>query len=247
MVTNSFSETRGILDMPPRLIPKEPTSKNYEKIFALELLPRWIGNTIIVAISVVTISVWANGMAGYVFAFARFKGKNVIFWIAMMPMFVTRFSILISQFIVVGKLGLSPLISVIVIILHTPAGIYLFRNYFLGIPSSIIQSARIDGAGEMMILRKIILPISGPIVGAVATFQGIGALGDFIWQLLNLQDPKTQTYIVGMIITTIKWGGLIEIGYNLAVGTMIFLPFVILFVFTSRYFFKAVSFEGEEE
>jgi ABC-type glycerol-3-phosphate transport system permease component len=241
MVVNAFTPAKMFLRVPPRLVPYDFTLANFKQALSITYLPRWIANTGVLLGIIITAGVLVNGAAGYVFAFAKFPGKQIIFWSMLTPIFVTRFSILISQFIIVGWLHLDNLWAVVAMSIFWPSGIFLFRNYFNSIPMSIVESARIDGASEWTILRRIVLPICKPIVGMSVVFLGMGVLGDYIWQMLNLQTDDVKTYLVGLMNTTMDFYTAKSIGYNLAVGTLLFIPYLLLFAFSSKYFIEGLT------
>lgn len=241
MVSNSFSPWQAFLTMPPRLFPREPTLVNYQAIARLPLMGRWLANTGFVVAAIVVAGILVNGTAGYVFGFGRLRWLRWMFWLLMAPIFVTRMAILISQFVVVGKLGLRGLAAVVLMSILWPSGIYLFRNYFSSVPDSLLESARLDGASEWAIFSRVVLPLCKPILGAAVVFLGMGALGDYIWQMLNLQRAELQTFLVGLMNTTLDVRVVNNIGYDLAVGTLLFLPYLLLFAVSSRYFIKGLT------
>jgi ABC-type glycerol-3-phosphate transport system permease component len=252
MVANSLSPARGFLRNPPRLLPYTFTLENYERALTMRsvptkasngfpLIPRWLLNTAILALVLVAVGVLINGAAGYAFCFARPRWMQALFWAMMAPIFVTRYVLLISQFIIVGKLHLSGMAAVVAMSIFWSTGIYLFRNYFKSIPMSIIESARIDGASEWTILTRIVLPLSKPILGASIVFLGMGALGDYVWQMLNLQQPAAQTFLVGLMSSIINVYVVKNIGYDLTVGTLLFMPYLLLFALSSRYFIGGLT------
>jgi len=247
MVTNGFTPSQAFLRIPPRIIPQAFTLKNYRVIFRIPLLARWVGNSVVVVAAIVTAGVFVNGAAGYVFAFAPGKWVKVLFWAMMAPLFVTRLVLLISQFVIVGKLQLRGLPAVVAMSIYWPTGIFLFRNYFGSVPVSLLESARLDGASEWTIFSRVVLPVCKPILGAATVFLGMGALGDYVWQMLNLQRKELQTYLVGLMNTTIDVRVWNNVGYDLAVGTMLFLPYLILFAASSRYFIKGLTLGGIKE
>jgi len=247
MVENSFTPAKAFLRMPPRLIPYEWTVKNYVEAFTLPNLPRWILNSAFIMVVAVSLGILINGAAGYVFAFAKHKWCVYVFWILMSSIFVTRYVLLISQFIIVGALGLRGIPAVILVLLFWPTGIYLFRNYYKSIPIELIESARIDGAKEWRILWSVVLPLSKPILGAAIVFLGMGVLGDYIWQMLNLQTPENKTYLVGLMASTINVLKVKNIGYDLAVGTLLFIPYLLIFAFSSKYFITGLTAGGLKE
>jgi ABC-type glycerol-3-phosphate transport system permease component len=252
MIANSFSPAKAFLRNPPRLLPYAWTLENYRRAILTNsagqmslgtgpLMPRWLANTAMVTAAIVVGGVLVNGAAGYAFAFSRARVLRGLFWLFMVPIFVTRYVLLISQFVVVGKLHMSGLVAVVSMSLFWSTGIFLFRNYFRSIPKEIVEVARIDGAGEWRILLQVVLPMSGPMVGMAVVFLGMGALGDYIWQMLNLQVPEQQTFLVGLLSTTINVYVVKNIGYDLAVGTLLFLPFLALFAVSSRYFISGLT------
>lgn len=241
MVTNSFTPSQAFLRIPPRFLPERPLLVNYRAIFAMPLVARWVGNSLIVVVSIVVAGLLINGAAAYVFAFSRQRWVKVAFWAMMVPIFVTRLVILIAQFVIVGKLGIRGLAAVVLMSVFWPTGIFLFRNYFSSMPASLLESARIDGASELTIFARIVLPLCKPIVGAGMVFLGMGALGDYIWQMLNLQQAELRTFLVGLMNSTIDVRVVQNIGYDLAVGTMLFLPYLVLFSASSRYFIKGLT------
>lgn len=241
MVTNSFSDSKQFLRSPPRIVPLNFTVENYVAIFKLPMLSRWIANTLLVVVCSIILGVLINGAAGYAFSQARWKWAGWLFWAMMVPIFVTGMMTIIARFVIVSKVGLRGLPAVIIMHLFWSTGIFLFRNYFREIPQGIIESARIDGASEWAVLTRIVLPISRPIVGCAVVFLGMGALGDYLWQMLNLQQVQEQTFIVGMIATATNVYMVKNIGYELAVGTMVFLPIVTLFAVSSRYFIAGLT------
>jgi len=241
MVTNSFSESKQFLRFPPRVVPLKWTLANYKALFEVPMLGRWVLNTVFIVAVIVIAGVVVNGAAGYAFAYGRGKWLNILFWMMMTPIFVTRIVLLIAQFVVVNKLGMRGTPAVILMSIFWATGIFLFRNYFRGIPSSIIESAKIDGAGEWTVLLRIVLPIARPIVGAAIVFLGMGALGDYVWQMLNLQQAETQTFLVGLIKSATYAYAVKNVGYELAIGVFLFVPYLILFSVSSKYFIKGLS------
>ena len=241
MIINSFSPAMGFIRNPPSITPYEWTAKNYQRAFALNHLSRWIVNTLVLAIAIITGGVIINSAAGYAFGFCKQKWIQAVFWAFMVPIFVTRYVLIITQIRVVGTVGLEDLPAVLSMSLFWATGIFLFRNYFRTIPIEVVESARIDGAGEWRVLMKIVMPMSKPMIGAAIVFLGMGALGDYIWQMLNLQRMEARTYLVGLMATAIDVYAVKNIGYDLAVGTLLFIPYLALFAVSSRYFVKGLQ------
>lgn len=241
MVTNSFTPVKQFMSYPPKFLPYKFTWANYIRALTIPELPGWLANTGIVVGLTVFLGVVVNGAGGYVFAFARMRWLKVAFWLLMLPIFTTEYVMIIPRYVIVNQLKLRGLWAVIPMTLYGPGMLYLFRNYFATIPISLVESARLDGASEATILFRVVLPICKPIVGTAIVFIGMGALGDWIWQLLNLKMPAQMTVLVGWMRSTMEAFVIEDIGYNLAIGTLLFLPYMIIFALSSRYFVKGLT------
>ena len=237
---------RGVMKMPPDLFPKHPTLKNFKLIFK-EFNFIWIINTVIVAACVIIISVITSCAAGYAFAHFKIKGGKILWMILLSGIMIPRIVLYIPQYVILRKIGLSGTIAGVVLpLLFAPVSIYLARVYFRTVPKAIIESARLDGANEIQILKSIIISVSKPIVTALSLFAGMAALNDYVWQNLVLQREQRQTLIVGLmrIITSLNTNkelGLNPLGLSMAVGTLLIIPVLLVFIFASKYFVNALG------
>jgi multiple sugar transport system permease protein len=246
MVAYSFAPIKGFVVMPPHLIPAAPTLNNYVMVMAVSHFARWVANSFIIVASVVLFGTIAAGSAGYAFAFLPFKGREVVFWILMSSMFVSYYALIVPRFQVVSKLGLHGLPAVIAMEVFWPTGIYLFRGYFHTIPASLLESARIDGAHEWQVFMRVVLPVCKPMIGCAVVFLGLGALQDFLWQMLVLQTEQSRTLLVGLMSTIYQTGGggshtIRNLGYDMAVGTVLLVPLLAIFAASSRYFVEGLK------
>jgi len=244
MVINGFTPNKGMLDLPPRLLPYRFTVENYQRIGRLPLLGRLTMNSLVVMLVLIVGAILIASAASYVFRVGRSKKLKYIFWALMAPIFVTRITVFISQFVIVNKLGLHGLPAVIIMPMYWPVGIFLFRNYYATIPDSFLESAWMDGASEFRSFASIMLPLSRPMIGMGVVMLGLSAWGDYIWQNVNLQVAKTQTLLVALVNSTLDIRELEYIGYDLAVGTILFLPYIILFAIGGRYFVRGLTAGG---
>jgi multiple sugar transport system permease protein len=250
MAQGSFQPIRGVLHIPPMLWPMRPTLENYALVFGQPFLLRWAASSLVVVAGYVVVGIAVNGAAGYVFAMARFPGKEALFVLLIGALLISRQMMIIPQFVVVRALGLREHAAVIAMASLWPVGIFLFRNYFESIPRSLAESARIDGAGEARIFARVMLPLSAPVLGAAVAFKGMEALSDYIWQMLNLQSEETRTLLVGLAGSVAKMRMqriTNNIGYELAVGTVLLVPLVVVFALASRYFVRGLALGGVKE
>jgi len=238
MIGNSLSADKSFSRVPPTFLPKRFSTVHYRELLALKLLPRWIANTALIASVHVVGQILINGAAGYVFAFHR--GLKWLFWIFMKPIFVSQYVLLVPQFVVFGKLGMIGLPAVILPGVWA-TGIFLFRNYFKTIPKSFTEAARMDGAGEFLIFRRVILPLSAPIVGSAVVLISMGIVGSYVWPMLNLRAEEQQTYLVGLMNSAINVYAVKNVGKDMAIGVMAMLPYFLIFSLTSKHFIGGLT------
>ena len=245
MFIGSLSDIYGVMKMPPQLWPINPILDNYLKMLQWPLL-LWICNSLVVVIFSTLLSVLVSCSAGYVFAFYNFRFKNILWPLFLIGIMIPRISLIIPTFVIIRKLGLSgSLLAAILPIVFSPFGLYLARNYFESVPKSLLESARIDGAIESIILIKIIMPISKPIVTSLSLFASIGALQDFIWQMLVLQKDSVKTLLIGTISEVSRRGGgdlnINPLGRSFAVSIILMLPLIIVFLIANKYFLNSLE------
>lgn len=246
MIIGSLQDIHGVMKMPPRLIPSNMILDNYLKLFSWNVRI-WLFNSILVCTGTVILSVFLSCSGGYVFSFYRFKYKKIIWSSLLVGMMIPRISMIIPLYVIMRKLGLSgTLYAVVFPIVFSPVGLYLARNYFSTIPISLLESARLDGANEFQILYKIVMPVSKPIIVALSVFASIGVLQDYIWQMLVLQDQEKQTLLVGLMRQVMIRGGGADtnvnpIGRTLAVGVVLLLPLLVIFLVANKYFVSSLS------
>ncbi len=246
LAIGSLQDIHGVLLMPPRLWPMNATLDNYQWAFS-KPVGVWALNTVVVAASVAVLSVAVSCSAGYAFAFYEFRGKRVLWLLLLAGIMVPRISLIIPLFVTIHKLGLTGTrLGVILSTTLSPVGLYLARTYFETVPKSVMESARLDGANDAQVLTRIVAPISRPIVTCLALFAGVGALQDFMWQMLQLQRTGRQTMIVGLMraVMAMGSGGDMQVnplGNKFAVSMILLAPLVVIFFGASRYFTSALG------
>jgi ABC-type glycerol-3-phosphate transport system permease component len=245
MLIGSFQDIGRLLKMPPSLLPYSITLNNYILIFKWPIF-RWIINTLLVVSATVLISVLLSSLTGYAFAFYKYKYKKLIWNMLLIGIMIPRISLIIPTYIIIKKLGIQgSLLGVILPTVLAPFSLYLARNYFETIPFSLLESARLDGANELQIIYKIIVPMSKPIITALALFASIASLQDYIWQMLVLQNEGRQTLLVGLVRNVMQRGGgdlnINPLGRGFAVGIILLIPLLIIFLVANKYFTQSLG------
>jgi multiple sugar transport system permease protein len=182
--------------------------------------------------------------AAYAFARLRFRGRDVLFWLYVATMMVPSAVTMIPLFLIMRELHLintwwgllAPYL------LGTPYGIFLMRQFFRALPAGLEDAARIDGAGPLTILVRIVLPLSRPALGTLAIITVISSWNNFMWPLIITSGDDTKVVTVG--IAGLK--GAIGVDPNLmtAAGLIALLPMVAIFVAFQRYIVRSVVLTG---
>lgn len=202
----------------------------------------YLFNSILVSlVSIVAILVIAS-ISGFTLARYRFAGKTLIFGAVLVLMMVPGIASLIPLFILMKDLGLLNT-YVALVVPYTAGGVVLgtilMKNFVEGIPQTIFDAARVDGASAVRIYRSIMLPLSLPVLGTISLVTVSAVWNDFFWPLLVITDNQLRTVSVGLQFfqgqNATDWGPLMA-GY--LIGS---LPLVVLFTFLSKYFLAGVQ------
>ena len=243
----SFQEMEGFFAMPPAWIPLEPTLDNYRWVFDRPVL-LWGANTVVITVATVVLSTAVSCMAGYSFAFFDFRGKKWLWLTLLVGIMIPVISLIIPRFVVMRQLGIGGTRAAVILpALLVPGHLYLARNYFETIPRALLDSARIDGASEVQTLTRIVVPISKPIIACLAIFTAVGAMGDYLWPMLQLQHDSKRTLLIGPLGAVREYRGEVAdmvinpLGRQFAVAMVLLVPILLVFFAASRYFTTALG------
>jgi multiple sugar transport system permease protein len=182
-----------------RLWPSAPTLEHYRTLFARLDVARNLANSALLATVVTVLSLAINTAAGYAFAKLRFAGRERLFRGLLVAMVIPGQVAMLPLFLLLERLGLvNTYAGVIVPGLASIFAIFLVRQYALGVPDSLLDAARVDGAGEARVFFSIALPACRPILVTLAVFTFLGTWNDFLWPLVILSDDRLQTLPVAL-------------------------------------------------
>ncbi len=243
MISTSFKTPQEIYTIPPKFIPSEITLKNYMDLFRGVNFGRPLLNTIIISLITPPLSILLNSMAGYAFSKFRFKGRELLMLLILGTMMIPGQMTLIPTYLVVRFLNILNTYRGIIIPGLVGAGsIFFWRQFIKGIPDEIIESAKIDGANELLIYFKIILPLSTPFLVTSFVFAFIGAWNSFLWPLIVATDERMYTLPVAVSIIAGQYGE--NIGTILAGSTLVVLPILIVFLIAQKYVIRGIAMTG---
>ncbi|HYF91063.1 MAG TPA: carbohydrate ABC transporter permease [Symbiobacteriaceae bacterium] len=225
-------------------IPRPVVWSNYIK--AIQSIPfaRYLLNTTLYALVVVFADVLSNSMVAYGFAKLRFPGRNLLFGVLLATMMIPDMVTMIPKYILFAKLHWIPSYLPLTVP-HFFAGAlftFLLRQFFMGIPEEYSEAARIDGASDLWIWARVIIPLSKPALATVAIFSFEGAWNDYIGPVLYLSDNKLYTLQIGL--TMFKSTSDTQWQHLMAASLLVMLPIIILFSAFQKYFVEGATVTG---
>jgi multiple sugar transport system permease protein len=240
MLSTSFKPHAFVLELPPRLIPTQPTLDNYTRALTTNHFASYFFNSAVVATTSTAITVVLSAMLAYAFARWDFPGRSVLFYAMLGTMMVPALVLIIPQFVLAKTLHLlnSRWGLIVVYSAGTAFNMFLLRGFFEEIPQELLDSALIDGAGPFAAFWRIALPLARPALAAVAIFSFLGAWDEFTWALTAINDEQLYTLPIALRLFQQQHGT--EWGLVFAASTIAILPTVIVFVIFQRHFIKGV-------
>ena len=246
MLITSFKPLGEATQVPPAVLPKEPTTRAYDILFATDTqtpVLRWLLNSLLAATGQALLILVVASMAAYALARLEFRGKNILFGMIIATLFVPIFTLIIPNFLIIDRLGwLDTLWALIVPGAASAFGVLFLRQFFLGLPRDLEEAAQLEGANTWQIFTRIVLPLSKPALATLALISFLGNWNDFIWPIYVLFSPSQFTLPPGLGILQ----GAYDIDYPVIMGgaALASVPVLILFLITQRYIIEGVSRSG---
>lgn len=244
MTLTSLSPAERAFAYPPNLLPTSLTLANYpEALFRLLPFPLYLRNTAIIAALVIVGDLLSCSLVAYGFARFRFPGRDALFVVLLSTLMVPLIVRLVPLFVLFQKLGwINTFLPVVVpAFFGTPLYIFLMRQSFLTIPAELIDAARLDGASELGIWWRVMLPLSKPVLAAVAIFTLQNTWNDFLGPLVFLQKNEVRTVMLGLY-------GLMGMfaDWHLVMAAVVttVAPMVALFLLFQKFFVKGLAVTG---
>jgi alpha-1,4-digalacturonate transport system permease protein len=240
---SSFKDLTDLSARPPKILPTRWATENYTEAFKMYDYVRYFSNSVIVTVVATALTLLINSMAAYGFAKYNFRGRDGLFVLTLAMIMIPLQVILIPIYLVVSSLGMvNTYWGMIIPAAATPTGVFVIRQYMLTIPDELIESARIDGAGEFKIYARIVLPLARPALAVVAIFSVLWRWNDFLWPLLIAQDERLYTLPVALALLN----GQLVVPYPvvLAMSVMSIIPVLLIFIFMQRQLIQGIAHTG---
>jgi multiple sugar transport system permease protein len=199
MVSASLMPAGESTTLPLRFLPSAPTLEHYRALFERMSLGRHLWSSTVVATSATVISLLLNSMAGYAFAKLHFPGRERVFQALLAALVIPAQVSMLPLFLLLKEMGIvNTYLAAIVPGMASIFGIFLVRQFAMAIPDTLLDAARIDGAGELRIYWSLVLPFCRPVLVTLAVFTFLGTWNDFLWPLIVLADDDLYTLPVAL-------------------------------------------------
>ncbi len=239
MVLGSIKPQNEIYSTSIKFLPSRWYPTNYEKLFGETMYVRWYLNTLIVAVSRTVLALFLCTLAGFAFAKYEFKFKKPLF-VFVIATFTLPFQVvLVPLYKLTQTLGWVNTYWVMILPFAAPAFIiFLARQYIVAIPTELLEAARIDGAGELSIFLRIVMPILKPALAVMSILVFNAGWNEYLWPLIVINDQKL--FVLNLALPALRGPYGNEYGTVLAGATLATIPVVAVFVFMQRQFIEGI-------
>ncbi len=248
-ISNSFKPLDELFVFPPRFFVRNPTLDNFltlPSLFSDSLVPlsRYILNTVFLTVTGTVGSIFIASMAAYVLEKKRFKMQNVIFNIVVNTLLFTPTVTAIPNFLILSKIGfIDSYAAILIPVMGSSLNVFLMKQFMVGIPNTILEAARIDGAGEQRIFWKIVMPSAKPawmtlIIFSIQNLWGVTG-GSYIYS----EELKTLPYALSQVMSA----GIVRAGASAAISTLMMIVPVCVFIITQSNIMETMMSSGIKE
>ncbi|AHG93796.1 ABC-type transporter, integral membrane subunit (plasmid) [Gemmatirosa kalamazoonensis] len=226
------------------LVPAHPTLDNYRTMWARAPFGRALLNSLLVASTITAAVLVLGSMTAYAMARLRFRGRRALDVVTLAVLLVPGQLTLIPLYTLVVQLGwVDSYAALVVPYLFNATAILMLRQFFLQIPQSLVDSARMDGMGELRILFTIFWPLARPVLATVAIFTFMGSWNEVLWPLLVVREQRLMT-LPQLLTVFALGGGAGSLAVSLASTMVLVVPVVIAYGFLQRYFIESMAGSG---
>ena len=223
--------------------PDQFTLDNYVEVFRTIPFGRYYLNSTVVSVTVTVLRILISSLAAYAFSRLRFRGRDALFMVYLATLMIPFPVTLIPNFLIIRSLGwYDSYFALIIPGLFDVLSTFLLRQYYRGIPLDLDEAARMDGASSLRIWAQVVLPLSGPVIAALAIFAFQAVWNDFLWPLVVTTSENMRTIPVGLEALvgqySTAWGLL------MAGSVVALLPVLIVYALGQNWFVKGITLSG---
>lgn len=244
MLSSSVKLDRQVFDMNPFVwIPKQPRLQNYIDLWTKVPFFRYVQNTVFLTIVVTCLQILTSSFSAYAFAKLEFKHKRTLFLSYIATIAMPWQVYMVPQFLMMRSFGLNDrLLAIICLQAFSAFGVFLMRQFYMGIPDSLCEAARIDGMNEYRIYASIMLPLSKPAIATLTIFTFVNTWNDYLGPLIYLKTQEKKTIQLGLKMFISQYSS--EYGLIMAGSVLSLIPVIIVFLCLQKYFVQGIASTG---
>lgn len=244
MILGAFKTQGELLADPPTWLPEQPTLANFRGLFDRLSFPQYFFNSTLVAVVVTVGNIVFCSMLGYALAKIDFPGRTWLFRLVLGTLMVPGMVTFVPLFVLVSNLGLvNTFPGLFLPFLVGPFGVFLMRQFISGLPDELLDAARVDGAGELRIFTRVVMPLSMPAVATLGILTFLGSWNSFLWPLVVATTEDKYTLPVALALYSVGQNST-EYGLLLAGATVVVIPVLLVFLAFQRYFVQGIAMTG---
>ncbi|MBB4762130.1 multiple sugar transport system permease protein [Actinoplanes digitatis] len=243
MVLTSFMTASEINRFPPKFLPSGLHVDGYVTLLAESHIVRWFANTVLVSAIAVTAHLILCSLAGYGFARLKFAGRGVAFLAIIATVMIPIQLLMIPTYLMFARAGIvDTLAAAFVPWLASAFGIFLMRQFFLGLPVELEEAARLDGCGTLRTFVSVVLPLARPALATLAVFTLLSSWNDLLWPLVAISDDSRFTLQVGL--ASFQGTRRTEWSQLMAGNVIATMPLIVAFLVAQKRFIATMTFTG---
>jgi multiple sugar transport system permease protein len=244
MFLGSFKTQGELLRVPPTWWPEQPTGQNYVDLSNKANFPRYFLNSTLVALVVTAGNLAFCSMIGYALAKLRFTGRSALFVLVMATLMIPGMVTFVPLFVLVTNAGLANSYPGLILpFLVSPFGVFLMRQFFLGLPDDLMDAGRVDGSSELGIFARIMLPLTKPALATLGILTFLGSWNNFLWPLVIAQTEDKYTLPVALALYS-KGQNAQNYGLLMAGAVVVVIPVLLMFLAFQRHVTKGIAITG---
>ena len=241
MVVTALKPDSELSQFPPTLLPHDPQWSNFME--AVQFIPfgTYLWNTSFITFFSILGAAISNPIIAYGFSRIQWPGRDKVFFLVIATIFIPFPVLMVALFDIFARIGwVNTFLPLIVpMFFGNPFWICLVRQFMMQIPNEISDAARVDGAGELQVFYRIILPLCRPAIAVVAIFAAVHSWNDFIGPLIYLQSESKYTLAIGLQFFRSLHD--VEFSLLMAASTLVVLPIIAIFLVFQRFFIEGLS------
>ena len=244
MVSTSLKDYTEALQFPPTLFPKTVHWENYTHVFEIVPIGLYFRNSVVVSLLVLVLQYLIIVPAAYSFARHEYFGKNLFFGIVLLGLMIPQQITFLPVYFMFSKMRLLKIfIPLVLPFISNPFGIFMLRQYFMQIPQEVIEAARLDDAGNMKIMFKVMMPMAKPALITIGLLSFISTWNSYFWPLIMTSSETFRTLPVGL--AALKSSETLQMWHIIMAGNVVLvIPILLVYMFASKKIRNSFVYSG---